>query len=88
MLPRIYILCDYFLTLFRPHHNAAMYKKVLNKDGCLESMNDKRTTSILLQNGLITIIENIRCKILTFNDLEVLESNNNNNNNNLFESLM
>ena len=50
-----------------------MYKKVVNDDGHLESINDKRAASILLHNGLITILENLCSKILTFEELDVLE---------------
>ena len=50
-----------------------MYKKVVADDGILESINDKRASCILLMNGLITIIDNIRSKVLTLNDLELLE---------------
>ena len=39
----------------------------------LESLNDKRTLCIFLMNGLITLTENLRSKILTLNDLEILE---------------
>ena len=35
-----------------------MYKKVVEDDGELESLNDKRTSCILLMNGFITIIDN------------------------------
>ena len=51
----------------------AMFKKVFEDDGELESMNDKQTSCILLLSGLLMIIENIRCKILGLNDLELLE---------------
>ena len=50
-----------------------MYKKVVNDDGHLESIDDKQAASILLQNGLITILENLCSKILTFEELDVLE---------------
>ena len=50
-----------------------MFKKVFEDDGQLESMNDKQTSCILLLSGLLTIIENIRCKLLALNDLELLE---------------
>ena len=50
-----------------------MYKKVVNDDGILESVNDKHTSCILLLNGLITIIDNICSKVLTLNDLVLLE---------------
>ena len=45
----------------------------MEDDGILESVNDKHTSCILLLNGLITIIDNIRSKVLTLNDLELLE---------------
>ena len=50
-----------------------MYKKVVNDDGLLESLNDKRAASIMLLNGLLTIFKNLRSKVLTFNNLEKLE---------------
>ena len=50
-----------------------MYKKVVNDDGHLESINDKQAASILLQKGLITILENLCSKILTLEELDVLE---------------
>ena len=50
-----------------------VYKKVVADDGILESINDKRASCILLMNGLITIIDNICSKVLTLNDLELLE---------------
>ena len=50
-----------------------MYKQVVEDDGILESVNDKRMSCILLMNGLITIVDNIRSKVLTLNNLELLE---------------
>ena len=50
-----------------------MYKKVVEDDGVLESLNDKRTRCILVMNSLLILMDNFRSKILTFNDLEVLE---------------
>lgn len=51
-----------------------MYKKLEDDDdGILESMNDKRTSCILLLGALMNIIENIRCKVLSLNDLDLLE---------------
>ena len=50
-----------------------MYKKVINNDGQYESLNDKRASSLMLQSGLISIIENLRCKVMSYNDLEGLE---------------
>ena len=50
-----------------------MYKKVMNDDGVLESLNDKRASCILLRNSLLTLTDNLRGKILTLNDLELLE---------------
>ena len=41
--------------------------------GELESLNDKRESCILLRNGLSTLIENIRSKIFTLQNLELLE---------------
>ena len=46
---------------------------MINKDGKLESMNDKCATCILLQKGLTTLSENLRSKILTLEDLELHE---------------
>ena len=45
----------------------------MDDDGILESVNDKRTSCILLLYRLITIIDNIHSKVLTLNDLELLE---------------
>ena len=50
-----------------------MYKKVVEDDGVLGSLNDKQTWCILVMNSLLTLTENFWSKILTFNDLEVLE---------------
>jgi len=50
-----------------------MYKKVINDDGELESLNDKRASCILLRNGLATLIENFRYKVLSLQDLHLLE---------------
>ena len=46
---------------------------MINKDGELESMNDKRAACILLQKGLTTLSENLRSKILTLEDVELHE---------------
>ena len=45
----------------------------MNDDSHLESINDKQAASILLQNGLISILENLCSKISTFEDIDVLE---------------
>ena len=50
-----------------------MYKKVVEDDGVLESLNDKQTQCILLMNSLLTLTDNFRSKILTLNNLQVLE---------------
>ena len=50
-----------------------MYKKVVNLDGELESLNDKRTSCILLLKGLLTLLDNFRSKLFTLQILEVLE---------------
>ena len=39
----------------------------------MESLNDKRELCILLRNGLSTLIENIRSKIFSLQNLELLE---------------
>ena len=46
---------------------------MINKDGELESMNDKCAACILLQKGLTTLSENLRSKILTLEDVELHE---------------
>ena len=50
-----------------------MYKKVVDDDGRLESMNDKRTSCILLLSGLLTLTDNLRSKVLSLNNLDLLE---------------
>ena len=50
-----------------------MYKKVINDDGHLESLNDKRASCILLMNGLSLMIELLRSRIFTLQELELLE---------------
>ena len=53
--------------------NAAIFKKVFENDGKLESMNDKCTLCILLLSGLICLLENSRSKLWTLNDIDLLE---------------
>ena len=50
-----------------------MFKKVMNNDSILESLNDKRTSCILLLNGLISIIDHLRSRILSLSNLDLLE---------------
>ena len=50
-----------------------MYKKVVDDDGGLESMNDKHTSCILLLSGLLTLTDNLRSKVLSLNNLDLLE---------------
>ena len=50
-----------------------MFKKVINDDGELESLNDKCASSILLLNGLMTILENFCSKIFTLQEIDCLE---------------
>ena len=50
-----------------------MFKKVMNNDGVLESLNDKRTSCILLLNGLISIIDHLHSRILSLSNLDLLE---------------
>ena len=45
----------------------------MNNDGVLESLNDKRTSCILLLNGLISIIDHLRSCILSLSNLKLLE---------------
>ena len=45
----------------------------MNNDGVLESLNDKRTSCILLLNGLILIIDHLCACILSLSHLELLE---------------
>ena len=61
------------LCFFRFTDNAAIYRKVVEDDGILESLNDKRASCILIMKGILTITDNIRSKILTLNDLQLLE---------------
>ena len=65
------LLTYYFI--FRAMDNAAIFKKVFENDGKLESMNDKCTSCILLLRGLICLLENIRSKLWTLNDIDLLE---------------
>ena len=53
--------------------NAAMYKKVIVDDGEMESLNDKRTMCMLLTKNLLNIIETLRSKVLSLEDLDLLE---------------
>ena len=46
---------------------------MFENDGKLESMNDKRTSCILLLSGLICLLENIRSKLWTLDDIDLLE---------------
>ena len=66
------ILVTYYF-IFRAMNNAAIIKKVFNNDGKLESLNDKRTSCILLLSGLICLLENIRSKLWTLDDIDLLE---------------
>ena len=50
-----------------------MYKNVVDDDGGLESMNDKCTSCILLLSGLLTLTDNLRSKVLSLNNLDLLE---------------
>ena len=61
------------LTFFRSTDNAAMFKKVVNDDSQLESVNDKHATCLLQQSGLIMILENLRGKTLTLKDISLLD---------------
>ena len=51
-----------------------MFKKVINDDGNLESLNDKWVQCILVQNGYISILDTLHSKILTLQNLPLLET--------------
>ena len=51
----------------------AIYKKAMNPDGDLETLNDKRAACILLQNSLTSLFDQIWSKILTVKNLDQLE---------------
>ena len=50
-----------------------MYRKVIADDGELESMNDKRTMCMLLTKCLLNVIETLRSKVLSLEDIDLLE---------------
>ena len=51
-----------------------MFKKVINDDQKLESLNDKRVQCILIQNGYISLLDTLRSKTLTLQNLPLLET--------------
>ena len=51
-----------------------MFKKVINDDQKLESLNDKRVQCILIQNGYISLLDTLRSKILTLQNLPLLKT--------------
>ena len=51
-----------------------MFKKVINDDGNLESLNDKWAQCILVQNGYLSLLDNFHSKILTLQNLPLLET--------------
>ena len=51
-----------------------MFKKVINDDQNLESLNDKRVQCILIQNGYISLLDTLRSKTLTLQNLPLLET--------------
>ena len=51
-----------------------MFKKVINNDGKLESLNDKRVQCILVQNGYLSLLETLHSKTLMLQNLPLLES--------------
>ena len=62
------------LSFFREPDNAAMFKKVIKDDQKLESLNDKRVQCILIQNGYISLLDTLRSKTLTLQNLPLLET--------------
>ena len=51
-----------------------MFKKVINDDQKLESLNDKRVQCILIQNGYISLLDTLRSKTLTLQNLPLLKT--------------
>ena len=51
-----------------------MFKKVINDDQKLESLNDKRVQCILIQNGYISLLDTPHSKTLTLQNLPLLET--------------
>ena len=51
-----------------------MFKKVINDDKKLESLNDKRVQCILIQNGYISLLDTLHSKTLTLQNLPLLET--------------
>ena len=51
-----------------------MFKKVINDDQKLESLNDKRVQCILIQNGYISLLDTLRSKTLTLQHLPLLKT--------------
>ena len=51
-----------------------MFKKVINNDQKLESLNDKRVQCILIQNGYISLLDTPGSKTLTLQYLPLLET--------------
>ena len=51
-----------------------MFKKVINDDQKLESLNDKRVQCILIQNGYISLFDTLRSKTLTLQNLPLLKT--------------
>ena len=51
-----------------------MFKKVINDDQKLESLNDKRVQCILIQNGYISLLDALHSKTLTLQNLPLLET--------------
>ena len=49
-----------------------MFKKVINDDQKLESLNDKRVQCILIQNGYISLLDTLYSK--TLQNLPLLET--------------
>ena len=51
-----------------------MFRKVINNDGHLESLNDKRVQCILVQNGYLSLLDTLHSKMLTLQNLPLLET--------------
>ena len=51
-----------------------MFKKVINDDRKLESLNDKRVQCILVENGYLSLLDTLHSKTLTLQNLPLLKT--------------
>ena len=62
------------MSFFREPDNAAIFKKIINDDQKLESLNDKRVQCLLIQNGYLSLLDTLHSKTLTLQNLPLLET--------------